>query len=171
MVRRSSCFGRRSAPGGPDLVADHNRPLGPTGAGHRRERDLRRRLQRRFQVRYLPHDRGGHASRARLSHLIRRRPWLGAVHPDGPGAEALGHPLGGRQTPWPGALRHRRVRHHGTTGEVLPGAWQRAGDRIQRDGGRHGCAPRQGGRLRRQGGSPPPPRRRARGDHVHAHRR
>ena len=56
----------------------------------------RRRLARGLPVRHLPDDRDRHAARARLAHLLRRRPRLGALRADRAGRAAVGHRLGGR---------------------------------------------------------------------------
>ena len=130
------------------------------------ERDLRRRRQRGLQVRDLQDDRGGHAAGARLTHLVRRRPRLGALHPDRPGIEALGPALGGREATRTRAVRDRRVRHDGKAREVLPRPRQRARDGVQRGRGGNDRAAGQRGGLHREGGSPEASRGRAGRDHV-----
>ena len=51
-------------------------------------------------VRHLPRHRGRPAARARVAHLLRRRPRLGALRADGAGRQAVGHRRGrpGRRT-------------------------------------------------------------------------
>ena len=108
---------------------------------------------------------------ARVAHLLRGRPGLGAVRPDRAGRPPVGPDRRGRRAARDHPGRDRRVRHHRTTGEVLPRLRRRARGRVQRGRGRHGLGQGQGRGLRRQGGPPAPPRGGTRRDHVHPDRR
>ncbi len=106
-----------------------------------------------------------------VPHLLRGRPGLGAVRADRAGRPAVGPDRRGRRAAPDHSGRDRRVRHHRTSGEVLPRLRRRARGRLQRGRGRHGLGQGEGRRLHRQGGPPSPPRRGTRRDHVHADRR
>ena len=122
-------------------------------------------------VRPLQADRDRPAPGARLPHLLRRRPRLGAVRPDRAGREAVGHRRRGRRAARDHPGGDRRVRHDRPPREVLPRLRRRARGRLQRGRGRHGLGQGQGPGLRRQGGARAPPRGGTRRDHVHPHRR
>ena len=114
----------------------------------------------------------GHAARAGLAHLLRRRPRLGAVRPDRAGRAAVGHHLGGRPAARRRPGRDRRLRHDRPAREVLPRAtassWTSEYNVCR---GGHGLGQGEGRGLRRQGGARAPPRGGAGRGHVHAHRR
>ena len=128
----------------------------------------RRRLARGLPVRHLPDDRDRPAAGARVAHLLRRRPRLGAVRADRAGRAAVGHDLGGRRAARRRARRHRRLRHHRAAREVLPRLRLRARRRVRRGRGRHGVGQGQGRGLRRQGGARAPSRDGPGGGDVHA---
>ena len=148
----------RRAGGRPHLELVHARPVGPPRAGHRGEPHARRPLARGLPVRDLPDDRDGAAARARLAHLLRRRPRLGAVRADGAGRAAVGPGRGGGPAARDRARRHRRLRDHGAAGEVLPRLRLRAGRRVRCRRGRDGVVEGEGPGLRRQGGARAPAR-------------
>ena len=137
---------------------DDARPVGPAGPRHPRVGHVRRRVARGLPVRVVPRHRDRLAARARVADLVRRRPGLGALRPDGAGREAVGHPVGGRPRARRGARRHRRLRHHRPPREVLPGLRVRARDRVQRGRGGHVGAEGEGRRLRRPRRPSAPPR-------------
>ena len=112
-----------------------------------RSHDERRRLARGLPVRDLPHDRDRLAARARVAHLLRRRPRLGALRADRAGREAVGHRRGGRRAARHRPGRHRRLRHHRPAREVLPRVRLRARRRVRRRRGRHGVGQGQGRRT------------------------
>ena len=128
-------------------------------------------VQRGLPLRHLRHDRDGLPARARVAHLLRGRPRLGAVRADRAGREALGHRLGGGRSARSGARRDRRVRHHRPPREVLPSLRLRARRRVQRGRGRDGLGQGQGAGLRGKGALRGPPRERAGSRSLHAHRR
>ena len=160
--------GRQRPGAGPHVGVVHDRALGPAGARHPARPDQRRHLARGLPVRPLPRDRGRRAADARLAHLLRRRPRLGALRPDRAGRAALGRGLGGGAAARPDPGRHRRLRHDRPAGEGLPRVRLRARRRVRRRRGRHGLGQGQGRGLRRQGGARTAARVRAGHAHVHA---
>src|SRR5207247_1074147 len=99
--------------GRPAVGVVHARAVGAEGPGRAWGRDRRRRLARWVPLRHLPVDRGGHAERARVTHLVRWRARLGAVRADGARGAALGRAVGGRKAPRRGPGGDRRLRHDG----------------------------------------------------------
>ena len=75
-----------------------------------------RRLARGLPVRHVPDDRGRLAARARVAHLVRRRPRLGALRPDRAGRLGCGTRSGrpARRT----ALTACGIGVYGTTGRL-----------------------------------------------------
>ncbi len=116
-------------------------------------------------------DRGRAAARARLAHLLRRRPRLGALRADRAGRAPLGPALGGGRAARPARRRDRRLRGDRPAREVLPRLRLRARRRLRRRRGGHGLGDRQGRGVRRPGGPPAPARSRAGRAPVHAHGR
>ena len=124
----------------------------------------RRRLARGLPVRHLPDDRDRLAARARLAHLVRRRPRLGALRRRSSRARACGTCSGEA-----GAAARRSspcgIGVYGTTGR-LEKCYRAYGAELEceYDVVEAGMAgrKRQGAGLRRQGGAPAPPRGRAR---------
>ena len=79
--------------------------------------------------------------------------------------------VAGRAAAWPGAGRHRGVRHHRAAGEGVPGVRRRADPGLHAGRSRHDPAQGEGAGVHRQGGVPAAAFRAAvRGD-VHADRR
>ncbi len=170
-VRRCAAGRRVGVARRRDDGVDDDRALGAAGARHPRERHLGRRLARGLPVRPLPDDRDRLAARARLAHLLRRRPRLGALRADRAGRAAVGRALGGGRAALAHRLRDRRLRDDRTAREGLSRLRRRARDGVQRRRGRDGAAQREGAGLRRQGGAPAPPRGGAGRDPLHAHDR
>ncbi len=150
---------------------DDDRALGPARAGHPLERHLRRRHARGIRVRDVPDARDRLAARARLAHLLRRRPRLGAVRPDRAGRPALGRALGGREVARPHGVRHRRLRDDRPAREVLPRLRGGARERVHGRRGRHGAPEGEGAGLRREGRARGTSRGGAGRDPLHAHDR
>ena len=114
-----------------------------------------------FPFAHLPHDRDRPAAGARLAHLLRRRPRLGALRADRAGRAAVGHRLGGRRSrtgscPPASASTAPPAGSRSATARSAPSS-----SRVRRRRGRHGLGQGQGPGLRRQGGAPAPPRERA----------
>ena len=128
----------------------------------------RRRLARGLPVRHLQDDRDRLAARARISHLVRGRPRLGALRADRAGRPPLGRDLGGGHAARPDRVRDRRLRHDRPPGEVLPRLRRRARERVHRRRGGHAAAEGEGAGLRRQGGAPAASRGGAGRGAVHA---
>ena len=99
------------------------------------------------------------ARRARLAHLVRRRPRLGAVRADRAGRAAVGRALGGGPAARRRPGRHRRLRHDRPAREGYRAFGAELDAGLRRRRGRHGVVEGEGRGLRRQGGA----RRAARG--------
>ena len=169
LVPRPPAGRRLRAARRPHVELDDDRPLGAAGARHPRERHRRRRLARGLPVRHVPHDRDRLAARARVAHLLRRRPRLGALRPDRAGRAAVGR-RSGRPASRTAlvARRDRRLRRRpagsrSATARTAPSS--RASTTSSR---RAWLAEGEGAGLRRQGGAPAPPRGGAGRDAVHA---
>ena len=118
VVRRQRAGGRQRPGPRPHVGLVHARPLGPARARHPVRPDERRHLARGLPVRALPRDRGRRAAGARLAHLLRRRPRLGALRPDRAGRAAVGRGLGGGQ---PHGVVPAGIGVYGTTGRLEKG--------------------------------------------------